>query len=134
MQFGCEYLFGVTIDGRLNLRDAYVMDNETGVYAQPDIAPEVPYEPHHYQELPWSETFFGDSMMSKEPWEKVCLSLSYAALCCSLQSGGHFFHEGGGAVLSCKEPTAVTEHATCVLTKQNAIVLLCTVLCVAIAR
>lgn len=70
-QFGCEYLFGVTIDGRLNLRDAYVMDNETGVYAQPNIAPEVPYEPHHYQELPWSETFFGDSMMQKEPWEKV---------------------------------------------------------------
>eukprot|EP00884_Botryococcus_braunii_P006200 jgi/Botrbrau1/15581/Bobra.33_1s0009.2 len=68
---GCEYLFGVTIDGRLNLRDAYVMDYETGVYAQPALHQGVPDQPQHFQELAWSETFDGDVMMQKDPWEKV---------------------------------------------------------------
>jgi hypothetical protein len=71
LQEGCEFLFGVTIDGRLNLRDAYVMDFATGVYAQPTIHPRVPDQPHLYQEFPWTEKFDGDVMMQKDPWEKV---------------------------------------------------------------
>jgi hypothetical protein len=71
LQEGCEYLFGVTIDGRLNLRDAYVMDFATGIYAQPSIDEGVPEEPDLYHEIPWAQRYEGDRMMLKDPWEKV---------------------------------------------------------------
>lgn len=69
-QDGCEYLIAETGDGRWDLTDVYVLDNDTGIYARPDIASSV-VQPQVYVEVPWVEEFLGDVIHDKQPWQKV---------------------------------------------------------------
>ena len=71
MQDGCEFLVAQTPDGRMDLRDVYVLDQDGGVYARPETTGEMPQEPQMYVAVPWRQEFLGDLSHNKDPWTKV---------------------------------------------------------------
>lgn len=58
-------------DGKLDLRDVYVMDEEAGMYARPEVTGDMPPAPAHYIRVPWREEFLGDIAYAKEPTFQV---------------------------------------------------------------
>ena len=73
-QDGCEFLIASMPDGSLDLRDVYVMDHESGIYARPATHGKLPAKPVQYHEVQWKLRFDGDSLKGKfplPPWEKV---------------------------------------------------------------
>lgn len=71
LQDGCEFLVAQTPDGRMDLRDVYVLDQDGGVYARPVTTGEMPQEPQLYVAVPWREEFLGDMSHNKDPWTKA---------------------------------------------------------------
>lgn len=67
---GCEFLVAQTADGRMDLRDVYVLDQDGGVYARPVTSGEMPQEPALYVAVPWRQEFLGDLSHNKDPWIK----------------------------------------------------------------
>ena len=65
---GCEFLVSLLDDGRLDLRDAYVLDKGAGVYARPsgDDPATLP-PPAPFVAVPWEEKFHGDTLYRKPP-------------------------------------------------------------------
>ena len=51
VQEGCEFLVAQGSDGRLNLDDVYVYDEETGIYARPDKVGDMPPGPRLFQQV-----------------------------------------------------------------------------------
>ncbi len=51
VQEGCEFLVAQGSDGRLNLDDVYVYDQETGIYARPDKVGDMPPGPRLFQQV-----------------------------------------------------------------------------------
>lgn len=65
---GCEFLLATTADGKLDLSDVYVQDDESGIYAQPEVSGgTIPESPQLYSEIEWREEFLGDVMFDKPP-------------------------------------------------------------------
>ncbi|KAL0027403.1 hypothetical protein WJX79_009223 [Trebouxia sp. C0005] len=65
---GCEFLLATTADGKLDLSDVYVQDDESGIYAQPDVSGgTIPESPQLYSEIEWREQFLGDVVYDKPP-------------------------------------------------------------------
>ena len=70
-QFGCEFLIAQTADSRLDLRDVYVLDEDAGIYARPDIIGDIPEEPQRYIQVPWREEYLGDTAFGKAAYVEV---------------------------------------------------------------
>ncbi len=51
VQEGCEFLVAQGSDGRLNLDDVYVYDQESGIYARPDKVGDMPPGPRLFQQV-----------------------------------------------------------------------------------
>ena len=73
LQEGCEFLVAQTPDGRMDLRDVYVLDQDGGMYARPVTTGEMPPEPQLFVAVPWRQEFLGDLSHNKDPWTKVRL-------------------------------------------------------------
>lgn len=71
MQEGCEFLVAQHADGRMDLRDVYVWDEDAGVHARPVSSGEMPGAPARYVQVPWREEFLGDKSNSKTPYVRV---------------------------------------------------------------
>ena len=71
LQEGCDFLIGSTNDGRLDLSDVFVQDDETGIFAEPERVGEMPTGSLHFQEIPWELESMGDILYDKPAWVKV---------------------------------------------------------------
>lgn len=80
----CEFLIG-SADDRLDLRDVYVYDKESGLYGSVTVEGQLPRAPTMFQMLPWTELYLGDSLTNKP--ERVRLTwLSVVSWICILAS------------------------------------------------
>ena len=70
-QEGCEFLIAQGSDGRLNLDDVYVYDEETGIYARPDKVGDMPPGPRLFQQVQWRHESTGDTVYGKDPVVQV---------------------------------------------------------------
>ncbi|KAK9825267.1 hypothetical protein WJX74_004537 [Apatococcus lobatus] len=68
---GCDFLIGSTNDGRLDLSDMFVQDDETGIFAEPERQGEMPTGSLHFQEIPWELESLGDILYDKPAWAKI---------------------------------------------------------------
>jgi len=59
----CEFLVAKDSQGQYDLRDVYLLDNDSGIYARPETAGEMPTDAATYQEIPWISVTDGD------PWK-----------------------------------------------------------------
>lgn len=67
---GCEFLVAQMEDGRLDLRDVYVLDEEAGVFARPETTGDMPEEPAQYVQVPWREEYLGDRSNGKDAYHR----------------------------------------------------------------
>ena len=99
-------MIGSTNDGRLDLNDVFVQDDETGIFAEPDRAGEMPTGSLHFQEIPWELESFGDILYDKPRWVKVRFGQMLSAPAwCWLDGGG-----SGYCGLAFHEPLLIVIH------------------------
>ncbi|GMH35884.1 hypothetical protein BSKO_03752 [Bryopsis sp. KO-2023] len=72
---GIEFLVSEQTDGRLNLSQTYLHEEESGVIARPDLEGSIPNEPRSYRVLEWDNWISGDVMNDVE--EKTVLVKMY---------------------------------------------------------
>ena len=76
MQDGCDFLIGSTNDGRLDLNDVFVQDDDSGIFAEPERQGDMPTGSLYFQEIPWELESFGDMLYDKPRWKKVAILCS----------------------------------------------------------
>ncbi len=80
LQDGVEALIREEEDGRLLLRDVFLVDEATQLTTQPPLADDIPEAPAHYQPVPvWAE-FLGDAVKFKPAYKKVCWAGCFVSL------------------------------------------------------
>ena len=75
----CEFLIG-SVDDRLDLRDVYVFDKESGLYGSVAVEGQLPKGPTMFQMVPWTELYLGDSLTNKP--EEVCHCIRVVGTTC----------------------------------------------------
>ena len=64
----------------LDLNDAFVQDDETGIFAEPERQGEMPTGSLYFQEIPWELESFGDILYDKPRWKKARQSIPSSAI------------------------------------------------------